>query len=1449
MLLIMTAFGSSPSFLLLVSASSTSEVVGPLPEHAEGKVPAPSNLIATQTSTEPVKVTLNWSYTDPKEANSFEITSSSEASKFTASVPVTQTTYVDTEVSCGTTYTYTVRAVLAAKEIYLNGAYTTTEVLYSNALTTSFTTKACPKPKLTVSMKGPAKAVPGDNLSYTLTVKNEGDGPANYLFLYDDLPKEANFVAADKLGQFEASVNEVFWQLDPLPVGQSQTVQLTVTAGQNITNQTYGAYAQSATGEEVEADGSPTIATQISDTVPKVAFCARELTSTQQLSNQPKGLSNSALQSSEERRKLSPLDTLLQAQQERTSKPRLTTVLAALNPSDKGKGKITVAVTTVDEKPVAGVAVTALAEGDATRAITSYTELDGNAYFVGLSEAIIWHVLVRPEFGKYTGGPDYKKFVVDGGFTDKVDFSATPLSASLARTIFYPQLKGRFVLADKPQTALKEAPIVLQPVNKDGSVDPSRDAESVSTDDNGFFWGGKSALNGLYNISGPTDSTFFSWDYADYYATALTLTLDSNLPTIRDIGNILVPKGLKQLQGRVTFADGTGVPNVNVKLEDQAGGEKYVLTDKDGNYKVLLKGGKWSVSPEKSIASNTWYYTGNAESITFAQPVNVPEAKTGLNFTVESPSHLLTGRVLQSTSQPFGEFATIDAWDEDRGFRFSTVVSTTDGSFKLAIPEGRFTLSLWVNKDNLYFVGKELGLWVIQTSDSTEINLGPILALQRIVTIKGKVLDAAQEGLMANVSLYDDFGHWFTVESLGEDGSYEAKVPPGKWYVGAVPPPGYLTQENTKWVSAPASEKIKQGVDFSYTSAKEGSGQFEDASGDAVSGVAAMVYVSNPNTGEYWDFTSANADGSFTFNYPQNCAGCVIEAALYEGTPYSLLATQQQIPSTGKVSFKVAANQSSLQGHFLDAKSKAAVTGLKGWVYLFSQDKKVPSISTGINKDGSYVLNGIGTGTFALQYYLGTNIGEALVKPGNYFPSPLQPFTLTFQPKTALDRDLVLEPGEDFKVTVLDPYKVDNGGWPALSFPTFAVAQVKPNGSQVTYQDASECTPIELGAGKGWASQCASRSPTLEFSATFPTNGKALLNIFDVQTSKVTFDDNFTDVKNQSASLAQASLAVERSGGGSSGGKKTSTPPKSVKKSKKGLQATDIITYARKATVSIVGQVFDAEGPRGNVIVAAFTKDEDDPTNIATTDASGCYNFRVAPTNAQWQIWADLVEDDSYYYQDRQVISGTIPATQTLVFGPQLKLVQGEKVFQKTISFERKQGLAYETPITFGASEGNEGLVGLNIGHPQAETESLFKFQIPPDNGASDQVNLSISILPTSTLSAGSNQVVGKIYSLKFTEATGKRIELFNSEMAVEMPYNLATLASGTTEANLYPVFFSRTTNTWKPLAKFTLDSQNQMIKVKMDQMVDALAIFASPTSSSVSSFGSQKVYLPFIKR
>jgi len=1330
MLLIMLALGAPPSFLLAKAPP------------ALATVPPPSNLTATQTSTTPGNVTLAWAYSNPKEAESFEI----KSSRFTASVPVTQTTYVDREVNCGTTYTYTVRAALAAKQVYVNGAYTPTEALYSRALTTSLTTKACPKPKLTVSMKGPAKAEPGANVIYALTVKNEGDGPANYLFLYADLPKEANFGAADKLGQFEASGKEVFWQLDPLPVGQSQTVQVTVTAGQNLTNQTYGAYAQSATGEEVEAEGSPAVTTQISNSAPQAAFCARELTPTQQLSKQQHELNNSALQSPKEQRKLSPLETLLQAQQERPAKPR---PLAALNGT------------------------------------------------LALSET--------------------------------------------------PQLKGRFVLADKPQMGLDSAPIEIVPVNEDGSGDSSRTKETTQTDSNGYFLSGEEALDGLYRISVPLESSFFSWEYAAYYAPALTLTLDSALSTTREVGNILVPHGLKQLQGRVTFADGTGVPKVNVKLEDQASGEiKYVATDQDGNYKVLLKGGKWKVSPEKSIADSTWYYPGKAESSTFAQPINVPETKVKLNFTLERPNHLLTGRVLQATSQPLEEFAIIDAWDEDRSLRFSAVVSTTDGSFNLAIPAGRFTLSLWVDGMSQHFVGKDLGLWVIQTSDK-EINLGPILAPQRIVTIKGRVLDEAQEGLKTAVSLYDDFGHWFTVESLGEAGSYEAKVPPGKWYVGALPPPGYLTPENTKWVSAPASAKIKEGVAFNYTSAKEGRGQFEDASGNPVNGLAAMVYVSNPNTGEYWDFTSANEDGSFTFNYPQNCSSCVVEAALYEGTPYSLLATQQQIPSTGKVNFKVAANQSSLQGHFLDAKSKATVTGLKGWVYLFSQDKKVPSSSTEINSDGSYLLNGIGTGTFALQYYLETNIGETLVKPGNYFPSPLQPFTLTFQPKTNLDRDLVLEPGEDFKVTVLDPYKVDTGGWPALSFPTFAVAQVNPNGSQVVYQDTNECTPIELGAGQGWASQCASRSPTLEFSATFPTNGKALLNIFDLQTSKVTFDANFTDVKNQAASLTQSSLAVERSGGGSKGGKKTSRPPKSVKKRKKGLQSTDIITYARKATVSIVGQVFDAKGLRGNATVAAFTNDVDDSTAIATTDASGCYNFNVAPTTAQWQIWADLVEDDGYYYQDRQVITGPIPTTQTLVFGPQLKLARGEKVFQKTISFERKQGLSYETSGAFGPSK-TAG--GLNAGHLQAEAESLFKFQIPPDSGASDQVNLSLSILPTSTLSAGANQVVGKIYSLKLTDFEGKKIDTLNSEMTVELPYNLATLASGTTETNLYPGFFSRTTNTWKPLAKFTLDSPNQVIKVKLDQMVDALAIFAVPTSSSVVvNPEAQKVYLPLIKR
>ena len=52
------------------------------------------------------------------------------------------------------------------------------------------------EPKLTITKDGPGSGIPGGNGTYTITVKNTGDGPATAVSFVDNLPAEETFVSA-----------------------------------------------------------------------------------------------------------------------------------------------------------------------------------------------------------------------------------------------------------------------------------------------------------------------------------------------------------------------------------------------------------------------------------------------------------------------------------------------------------------------------------------------------------------------------------------------------------------------------------------------------------------------------------------------------------------------------------------------------------------------------------------------------------------------------------------------------------------------------------------------------------------------------------------------------------------------------------------------------------------------------------------------------------------------------------------------------------------------------------------------------------------------------------------------------------------------------------------------------------------------------------------------------
>jgi uncharacterized repeat protein (TIGR01451 family) len=84
------------------------------------------------------------------------------------------------------------------------------------------------QPVLEITKVAPATRLVNQTVTYTITVKNTGDGPAKDTVLTDDLPNGVTFISADNGGM--ASGGRIVWTLGTLQPGDSRTVEAVVRA-------------------------------------------------------------------------------------------------------------------------------------------------------------------------------------------------------------------------------------------------------------------------------------------------------------------------------------------------------------------------------------------------------------------------------------------------------------------------------------------------------------------------------------------------------------------------------------------------------------------------------------------------------------------------------------------------------------------------------------------------------------------------------------------------------------------------------------------------------------------------------------------------------------------------------------------------------------------------------------------------------------------------------------------------------------------------------------------------------------------------------------------------------------------------------------------------------------------------------------------------------------------
>lgn len=129
------------------------------------------------------------------------------------------------DLAAGESKTMVIKAKVSKSGEYVNEAVATADGGLESKASASL--KAS-KPSLTLSKKGTEKVYAGRQISYTLEVKNTGDGDAKDTVVIDTLPAGVGFVSADNGGANAGG--QVKWALGTLKPGEARTLGLIVTA-------------------------------------------------------------------------------------------------------------------------------------------------------------------------------------------------------------------------------------------------------------------------------------------------------------------------------------------------------------------------------------------------------------------------------------------------------------------------------------------------------------------------------------------------------------------------------------------------------------------------------------------------------------------------------------------------------------------------------------------------------------------------------------------------------------------------------------------------------------------------------------------------------------------------------------------------------------------------------------------------------------------------------------------------------------------------------------------------------------------------------------------------------------------------------------------------------------------------------------------------------------------
>lgn len=125
-----------------------------------------------------------------------------------------------------------------------------------------------PYPVVTVRVRVPADAAPGDDLKYVITVQNVSAADAHSVSVRNPLTAEVQEVVKAEPKPSETSATQLVWNVGTLKAGKSQTIELTLRHKENVKELKNLAYVRYEHGQAVTTKiGKPTV--KVTKSAPK----------------------------------------------------------------------------------------------------------------------------------------------------------------------------------------------------------------------------------------------------------------------------------------------------------------------------------------------------------------------------------------------------------------------------------------------------------------------------------------------------------------------------------------------------------------------------------------------------------------------------------------------------------------------------------------------------------------------------------------------------------------------------------------------------------------------------------------------------------------------------------------------------------------------------------------------------------------------------------------------------------------------------------------------------------------------------------------------------------------------------------------------------------------------------------------------------------------------------